>query len=251
MPILRDPWPDVMPLLVGGSLGDDLGVPLTFTTQGQLVPQPLAEPLMLSGQNSRFALPVLALYGARLDESYTSDPMPPGVAEVTLLNAPSLVSLPEPTVPISTLPIRQKYVVVDPGGNYGPATIIMNDLGHPVGIEGQVAFMIAPLYLVQQTQALRLEFPQSTARFAISGITKDSTGAALASCRVMAMETGRMAMDGPNDQMSNVGEVLSDGSGNYTLPVPTNTGYQLTAYKPGSPDVAGITRNDVAPSQVG
>lgn len=92
------------------------------------------------------------------------------------------------------------------------------------------------------------EIGQSTIRFALEGITKDSAGVALGSCRVVAFETGRIEQDGVE---SDVGATLSDGSGNYSIPVALNTAYQLTAYKSGAPDVAGITRNDVAPSAVG
>jgi hypothetical protein len=98
---------------------------------------------------------------------------------------------------------------------------------------------------------LLMRFEQGSCLWAITGTTKDSAGAALGSCRVIAMETGRMIMDPKGLNESHVGEVVSDGSGNYTLPVPTNTAYQLTAYKPGSPDVAGITKNNVTPTQVG
>jgi hypothetical protein len=85
-------------------------------------------------------------------------------------------------------------------------------------------------------------------RWGISGVTKDSTGAALGACRVIARESGRMELDGAE---SEVGETVSDGSGNYSIEVPLNTAYQLTGYKAGAPDVAGITRADVTPSQIG
>jgi hypothetical protein len=95
---------------------------------------------------------------------------------------------------------------------------------------------------------LILTMLQASNRFAIAGVTYDSAGAALANCRVVALETGRMAMD---LQEAEVGETISDGSGNYSIPVGLNTAYQLTGYKPGAPDVAGITRNDVVPTAVG
>jgi hypothetical protein len=95
------------------------------------------------------------------------------------------------------------------------------------------------------------DFVEASARWAISGVTKDSAGAALGNCRVVAMETGRLEMNMEGPTQSLVGEVMSDGSGNYSIPVPMNTGYQLVGYKPGSPDVAGVTRNDVTPSHIG
>lgn len=102
---------------------------------------------------------------------------------------------------------------------------------------------------------LLLRFEQASVLWAISGVTKDSTGAPLGSCRVVAHETGRLAMDsgfgavGPEGSV--VGETISDGSGNYSIPAALNTAHQLTAYKAGAPDVAGITRNDVVPVAVG
>jgi hypothetical protein len=41
--------------------------------------------------------------------------------------------------------------------------------------------------------------------------------------------------------------LTSDGSGLFSIPV-RNAGFQLTAYKVGSPDIAGLTRNDVVPT---
>mgnify|MGYP001179665348 FL=1 len=96
---------------------------------------------------------------------------------------------------------------------------------------------------------------QASVRWGISGVTKDSAGAALGDCRVVALETGRMAKDGGfgtvGPESPVVGETISDVSGNYTIEVALNTAHQLTGYKPGSPDVAGVTRNDVTPVAIG
>ena len=86
-------------------------------------------------------------------------------------------------------------------------------------------------------------FPEDTGRWLLSGVTKDSTGAALGNCRVVVLETARIGVQ----QNPVVGEMISDGSGNFSFTVPRNTGYQVVAYLPGSPDVAGVTRNDLAP----
>lgn len=89
-------------------------------------------------------------------------------------------------------------------------------------------------------------FMESTVLFQVTGQTLDATSSALANCRVVAFETGRISKDGAPV----AGETTSDGSGNFTLSVPNNGNYQLIAYKPGSPDVAGITRADVAPTAI-
>lgn len=111
------------------------------------------------------------------------------------------------------------------------------------------------------------QFEQATDTFTISGQTLTGAGVALGDCRVMVYETGRMAVDGHaqaplvaqgligtaiaptwQSQSPVVGEAIADASGNFTIPVPMNTAYQLTAYLAGSPDRAGITKNNVVPT---
>jgi len=99
-----------------------------------------------------------------------------------------------------------------------------------------------PVQLGQQL-GLKNDIGQTTVQFLLSGITKDDTGAPLGNCRVVVFETARLQIDGAPI----VVETVSDGSGNYAVIVPMNTAYQAIAYKPGSPDVAGITRNDLVP----
>lgn len=71
--------------------------------------------------------------------------------------------------------------------------------------------------------------------FSITGITRDSTGVALGSCRVEMLRTGGDIF---------VGETTSDGSGSFTIQTPNNSGtFYLVAYKAGGTDVAGTTVN--------
>ena len=86
----------------------------------------------------------------------------------------------------------------------------------------------------------------STSRWMLTGTTRDSAGAALGACRVIVLEVGRLAVDGAPV----VAETVSDGAGSYSVAVPTNTAYQVLAYKPGAPDVTGATLNTVTPTQV-
>jgi hypothetical protein len=78
--------------------------------------------------------------------------------------------------------------------------------------------------------------------FKISGITYDRLGSTpVGGCKVIAIcscfvEFGRPAYV--------VAETVSDGGGNYSLTV-TSRAVQVQAYKPGSPDLAGVTRNDL------
>ena len=70
--------------------------------------------------------------------------------------------------------------------------------------------------------------------FSISGITKDSAGAALGNCVIKLYRT--------SDDLESYSTV-SDDSGNYILPVNNLTQWYAVAYKAGSPDVAGTTVN--------
>lgn len=65
------------------------------------------------------------------------------------------------------------------------------------------------------------------------GVTKDSTGAALGSCRVDLFETGSNRY---------ISSTTSDGSGNYSFTVPSNSQtYFVRAYKAGGTNLFGTT----------
>ena len=83
----------------------------------------------------------------------------------------------------------------------------------------------------------------SSTVFTLTGTTVDGTGIPIANCRVIAYQTGWMAVA---DLPVIIAETVSDGSGAFSMLL-RNTAYQLTAYKEGSPDKAGITRQDVTP----
>jgi hypothetical protein len=74
----------------------------------------------------------------------------------------------------------------------------------------------------------------------LSGVTRDSTGAALGSCTVHLFLT-------QGDIETN--ETISDTSGNFSFNVGTGTGtkYYIVAYLPGAPDRAGTSLNTLAP----
>ena len=70
----------------------------------------------------------------------------------------------------------------------------------------------------------------------ITGVTRDSTGAALGGVSLEVFRT-----DG-----TLVSRTTSDGSGNFvTDPVGLGATYQVDAYLSGSPDVAGTTKNNL------
>jgi hypothetical protein len=79
--------------------------------------------------------------------------------------------------------------------------------------------------------------------FTLTGTTVDGTGTPIANCRVIAYQSGwRYVETGTKI----IAETVSDGSGAFSMLL-RNIDYQLTAYKEGAPDLAGITRQDVTP----
>ena len=95
-----------------------------------------------------------------------------------------------------------------------------------LGVNGQIGhFAPAPVLL---------KAPQFTGSFSISGVTRDSSGVALASCRVDLFQADAFR--------TRIATTTSDGSGNFSLTVSQNSGaFFLRAYKSGSPDVAGTS----------
>lgn len=76
--------------------------------------------------------------------------------------------------------------------------------------------------------------PLSTTNSFITGVTRDSAGAALGNCVVQLFRTVDDAI---------IYEGASDGSGNFSIYAPVTGPFYLVAYKAGSPDVAGTTVN--------
>jgi len=72
----------------------------------------------------------------------------------------------------------------------------------------------------------------------MSGVSKDSAGATLGSCRVMIFRT---------EDNSFVTETTSDASGNWSVGLLKGGPFFAVAYKAGSPDVAGTTVNTLTP----
>ncbi|MGH7261619.1 MAG: hypothetical protein ACREI9_13235 [Nitrospiraceae bacterium] len=90
-------------------------------------------------------------------------------------------------------------------------------------------------------------------RLIISGITKDSAGTALGSCIVSLYRTAKdmTIMHDPeaDDSDELVQRTTSDPTtGAYSFTAALGTNYYIRAYKEGSPDVAGTTRNDLVVS---
>jgi hypothetical protein len=98
-------------------------------------------------------------------------------------------------------------------------------------------------------------FVESSMRWSLSGVTRNSAGAALGNCTVVVINAESAWLDLPDripDRILVVGETISDGGGNYTILCPKNSPYyQAMAYLPGVPDVAGITARTLMPVAAG
>ena len=73
--------------------------------------------------------------------------------------------------------------------------------------------------------------------YQIGGLTRAFDGSALDGCNVNLFLTATNQL---------LATTVSDSTGAYTFGVPDNTTtYYVTSYKVGSPDVTGMTRNDL------
>lgn len=73
-------------------------------------------------------------------------------------------------------------------------------------------------------------------RWRFDGITRDSTGVALAACEVKLFRT---------DTDIETGQITSGADGSWVLNSNNGGEHYLVAYKAGSPDVAGTTKNNL------
>lgn len=110
---------------------------------------------------------------------------------------------------------------------------IVFDLAEARSRQGGMKFGIGPCWQGQ--------IPLPAKYYVISGVTRDSTGAALGLCAVHLFRT---ADDSEADQ------ITSDANGafEFRAPAPAQN-YYMVAYLPGSPDVAGTTLNTLTATQ--
>jgi hypothetical protein len=88
-----------------------------------------------------------------------------------------------------------------------------------------------------QTMSAR---PGAWTRYSLTGVSRDSSGAALATCTVKVFLTG-------NDTKQF--ETVSDASGNWSIDVGANPGpFYFVEYKTGAPDRAGTSLNTNVPT---
>lgn len=82
---------------------------------------------------------------------------------------------------------------------------------------------------------------QANLNMSLSGVSRDSTGAALASCQVLVFRT---------EDKTLVAETTSDASGNWSISLLKGGPFFLVEYKDGGTPVAGTSINTLAPVQV-
>jgi hypothetical protein len=78
-------------------------------------------------------------------------------------------------------------------------------------------------------------FPERN--FTITGVTKDSTGAALGGCTLRLFNAASHVL---------AQTTISDASGNYSFVVDKTQTWYVVSYKGGAPDVAGTSVNTLA-----
>jgi hypothetical protein len=94
--------------------------------------------------------------------------------------------------------------------------------------------------VASETWAVDISTRGKQCRHKITGVTKDSGGAALGNCVVQLFRTS-------NDEF--IMENTSDLLGNYEVRTPyPGANHYCVAYKQGSPDVTGATVNTLVPA---
>lgn len=157
--------------------------------------------------------------------------------DATAAWAPPLMPVPTVTDPIVPSKVLAGECVLS---NLPPLTNPRTQ----VAISGMLKVMTAPTLIPQfgWTLSYPSRFETSDA-FLLTGTTVTGAGVAEPNCRVIAYQSGWRYVDaGPKI----IAETTSDGSGVFSLLL-RNIDYQLVGYKEGSPDLGGVTRQDVTP----
>ena len=92
-----------------------------------------------------------------------------------------------------------------------------------------------------------VDWTYANKEFYFVGTTKTGAGVALANCRVTLLDSSRFSTAFYTFGQDIVRQQVSDGSGNFSIQA-RNSDHMLIAYKDGSPELGGLTRDDVVPS---
>lgn len=187
----------------------------------------MPDPPMWVVTGPELALAAGALDGVRVEvgmDRTEAQEMPDGLPMLSVF--PSLPGAFAVTNPVEPVVGRQPFCPSrdQPGANH---TRVVDGVGY-----------------VSDRMPLVLWRPASSQRWVISGTTRDNDGAALGFCRVVILETGRVAVG----EGAVAAEAISDAAGLFSIEVPSGTDYWGIAYLPGSPDRAGISLHPMSPA---
>jgi hypothetical protein len=139
----------------------------------------------------------------------------------------------------------------DFGGRYVPGAAI--ETAFPAQIAPNPVIMRGNLFrntgFAEMTiwrSRVDLEPMLATPSFYFVGVTRTGVGAALADCRLVVLDTGRLNTGFYTFGQSVVAQGVSDGSGNFSIQA-RNADHIILAFKDGSPELAGLTRDDAVP----
>lgn len=128
---------------------------------------------------------------------------------------------------------------LDPGGSWPLVATNVRRLGTMYANVQQTA-IVNPVNTVRTDRRIETRV-LSDAQWRLTGVSRDSVGAALGSCQVLVYRTDTRAL---------AAETISDGSGNWTVLVDQPNRYFLVEYLAGTPDRFGTSLNTLTPLQV-
>ena len=133
---------------------------------------------------------------------------------------------------------------------------VMDDPASPTLPRAEVAMSrgvnmpTSPVLPSSFMQVMQETFNDSATRWAITGVTRDKAGNPIAGVRVMAFDYDKFNLKYPLNSI--VGDTISDANGSYSMQIAyMSPHYMVIAYLSGSPDVVGVTTDDIQPMAIG
>ena len=157
-----------------------------------------------------------------------------------IMNTPAAPILSQPDQALNeNTDIQVDYMQTMP-----PMTIPRADIAN----SGALKIFTCPSLPISMNRTLQLsDFVADDGRFIIKGRTLDFAANPLANCTVVVLIVSKLVVNNNNYANPVEATTTSDGSGNYSVDVHGTGPYQVMAYLPGSPDVAGVTLDTVVP----
>lgn len=151
--------------------------------------------------------------------------------------------------PVLRAPVSAFPPLVQANGILGPETLdgpIPRQSPLPFDIAARpranAGIMTSAGFIAVYANECRLNrFEQSTSRFSLSGVTRDSGNSALANCVVRVFDGSNLFL----------GETISDGSGNYSFSLPNNSGpFYVVAWDVATGLITGASARTLRPAEV-